>query len=314
MPPSGSAGGGGEPNDANPWRYCGEYFDKETGTYYLRARYYNPANGRFSSEDPIRDGLNWYTYCMGNPLRFVDPSGLKAGPGSGSDDDIDYSDMQQWQLLRVLQQAMNRIDQYLAGEDIENLDWALKVVAKYGPQTSIGKYEGKNSYDKYGNKESYVMGKSYDRFDTAILGFTNYWNLKLKLVGTDDEIDANLVKAIMMQESSLGNSTSEYVNRDVMGSLRDVPEILAYGTSEKSNYPIKGGYAIFKQLFDNNGNWVSANATPLMSIAGGIRIFAFKNMDLAKYNGGGHERASAQGSLTYYGRVMLYYEAYGKGY
>ncbi len=28
-------------SDNNPFRYCGEYFDKETGTYYLRARYYN---------------------------------------------------------------------------------------------------------------------------------------------------------------------------------------------------------------------------------------------------------------------------------
>ena len=25
--------------DNNPFRYCGEYFDKETGTYYLRARH-----------------------------------------------------------------------------------------------------------------------------------------------------------------------------------------------------------------------------------------------------------------------------------
>jgi uncharacterized protein RhaS with RHS repeats len=28
--------------DANPFRYCGEYFDRETGTIYLRARYYDP--------------------------------------------------------------------------------------------------------------------------------------------------------------------------------------------------------------------------------------------------------------------------------
>lgn len=36
-----------DPNDSNVFRYCGEYFDKETGTYYLRARYYDPAIGRF---------------------------------------------------------------------------------------------------------------------------------------------------------------------------------------------------------------------------------------------------------------------------
>lgn len=37
--------------DANSFRYCGEYFDAETDTYYLRARYYAPELGRFTSED-----------------------------------------------------------------------------------------------------------------------------------------------------------------------------------------------------------------------------------------------------------------------
>ncbi len=61
--------------DANPFRYCGEQYDSETGNYYLRARYYSPEVGRFTQEDPIMDGLNWYTYCAGNPVRFYDPSG-----------------------------------------------------------------------------------------------------------------------------------------------------------------------------------------------------------------------------------------------
>ena len=33
--------------DTNPFRYCGEYFDKETNTIYLRARYYDASIGRF---------------------------------------------------------------------------------------------------------------------------------------------------------------------------------------------------------------------------------------------------------------------------
>ena len=61
--------------DTNCLRYCGEYYDSETGPSYLRARYYNPRLGRFASEDPARSGLNWYTYCAGNPITFVDPSG-----------------------------------------------------------------------------------------------------------------------------------------------------------------------------------------------------------------------------------------------
>ncbi len=57
------------------FRYCGEYFDEETGLIYLRNRYYDPSIGRFITEDPIKDGLNWYVYCGNNPVNFVDPSG-----------------------------------------------------------------------------------------------------------------------------------------------------------------------------------------------------------------------------------------------
>ena len=66
---------GREKLDTNPFRYCGEYWDEETETVYLRARNYRPAVGSFWSEDPARDGLHWYAYCAGNPVSFVDPSG-----------------------------------------------------------------------------------------------------------------------------------------------------------------------------------------------------------------------------------------------
>ena len=58
-----------ETGDSNPFRYAGEYWDSESGLIYLRARYYAPTTGRFTSEDPARDGLNWYVYCGGNPVK-----------------------------------------------------------------------------------------------------------------------------------------------------------------------------------------------------------------------------------------------------
>ena len=70
-----------DPNDTNLFRYCGEYFDKETGTIYLRARYYDPGIGRFITEDSYRGknsdplSLNLYTYCGNNPIMYFDPSG-----------------------------------------------------------------------------------------------------------------------------------------------------------------------------------------------------------------------------------------------
>ena len=68
-----------DPNDSNPFRYCGEYFDVHSGTYYLRNRYYYPRLGRFTTIDPIKDGHNWYVYCNNNPIISIDPFGLKAG-------------------------------------------------------------------------------------------------------------------------------------------------------------------------------------------------------------------------------------------
>ena len=59
-----------------PWGYCDQYYDWETQNYYMRARHYNPASGRFITEDPIKDGSNWYSYCGGNPIKFFDFSGL----------------------------------------------------------------------------------------------------------------------------------------------------------------------------------------------------------------------------------------------
>lgn len=60
----------------NPYRYTGEYYDEETGFVYLRNRYYDPSIGRFTQEDPAKDGANWYVYCGNNPITFIDPSGM----------------------------------------------------------------------------------------------------------------------------------------------------------------------------------------------------------------------------------------------
>jgi len=56
--------------------YTGQMFDGATGQYYLRARFYNPAIGRFLQEDVYRgDGPNLYAYWQNNPVMFYDPNG-----------------------------------------------------------------------------------------------------------------------------------------------------------------------------------------------------------------------------------------------
>ena len=43
---------------------------------YFGARWYDPELGRFISQDPAKDGLNWYAYCNNNPLKYIDPDGF----------------------------------------------------------------------------------------------------------------------------------------------------------------------------------------------------------------------------------------------
>jgi RHS repeat-associated protein len=47
-----------------PYRFTGREWDKETGLYFYRARYYDPDTGRFISEDPIglAGGINLHAY------------------------------------------------------------------------------------------------------------------------------------------------------------------------------------------------------------------------------------------------------------
>ena len=90
-----------DPTDTNPFRYCGEYMDFETGSYYLRARYYDPTIGRFTQEDThwntgnmlygdelslsayayapqieaVMQSGNLYVYCGSNPIFYRDSTG-----------------------------------------------------------------------------------------------------------------------------------------------------------------------------------------------------------------------------------------------
>ena len=67
---------------ANAYRYTGEQLDANTGFYYLRARYYDQATGRFASRDPFCGvpsdprSLHTYTYAHADPINGRDPTGL----------------------------------------------------------------------------------------------------------------------------------------------------------------------------------------------------------------------------------------------
>jgi RHS repeat-associated protein len=73
-------GGGGVTTDAidSLFAYAGREWDKDVKLQFNRARWYDPATGRWLSQDPIGfagGDANLYRYVFNQPTRYTDPSG-----------------------------------------------------------------------------------------------------------------------------------------------------------------------------------------------------------------------------------------------
>ena len=55
--------------------FTGYAWDEVLGLYFAQNRFYDAATHRFTQEDAIKDGGNWYAYCENDPLNYVDPWG-----------------------------------------------------------------------------------------------------------------------------------------------------------------------------------------------------------------------------------------------
>jgi RHS repeat-associated protein/uncharacterized repeat protein (TIGR01451 family) len=76
-------------------QYTGQINDIGTGLYFYNARYYDPALGRFTQADTIvpepgnPQTLNRFSYVNNNPIKYTDPTGHEAEPGSNEGGDCD---------------------------------------------------------------------------------------------------------------------------------------------------------------------------------------------------------------------------------
>ena len=155
-------------SSTNPFRYCGEYFDKETGNLYLRARYYNSSNGRFTTEDPAFDGLNWYVYCSNDPVNFLDFSGLEQLVVSGSETDSDSRFK-----YNFIEPAIKKIQELKENAGDEQVTWAIST-AGYSEKDLKRFQEIADEYgvtlvkfDSAAELQNYINSKSTDQWNLS---------------------------------------------------------------------------------------------------------------------------------------------------
>ena len=287
----------GSPQYDNEYTFNAESYNPNIQSQYLRARYYDMVKGNFLTEDSylgdIRNPLtlNRYSYCIGNPLFYSDPSGHllyhyevtenvrkkikedfdKDMRGSKlSKDELDelYDDRLKfyefqnhigWWDSPFYRDEDRRID-YIVGYDfssnkqfvkecvrtVEYLSEVKKCIAeeerKLEVVSKIDAYLAGNISEKeaqkyiaelaktgalYGGKyitsvksyKSDYKNRDYDRFDTQIIGWVAYYNIK----NPEYSINTEWVKAMIYEESRYGyvynDSPNANASRDIMQTL-----------------------------------------------------------------------------------------------
>lgn len=151
----------------DPFGYCGEYYDAELDMVYLRNRYYSPEIGRFITEDPIKDGFNWYVYCGNNPIMFVDPIGSEYIVVSGGA----YKEDDPWPY-EFIEPAIKKLNDLAALNDGENIKW---IIANEGwSQDDVNKFNKvvSDMSDYYGASVSLMMINDKEQ----LIDYINYKN------------------------------------------------------------------------------------------------------------------------------------------
>ena len=143
------------------YTYANYYYDSHSGMYYLRNRFYDPSIARFISEDPIQDGINWYAYCGGNPIAFVDPSGL-----FGKNTKLSYNQNHSPDVVKLQKQlvALGYLD--MSGDS----NWGY-----FGPKTlsAVNQYKEDNNLWNFGEY-------------SGVVGLTTWNHMGLKI---DNDIE-----------------------------------------------------------------------------------------------------------------------------
>jgi RHS repeat-associated protein len=232
------ASGTGKTNYA----FTGESFDPQTGLTYLRARYYSAGQGRFISQDtwagdakqPL--SYNRWAYGYDNPVRYIDPSGLKA-------------------IISWLNYQM-RLDQLGYNVDIvdgnRNIGINQKALGRESLLMIIRNFERDPSdteihcYNGNGWLTMFIKGEgqvsvSPNRYDWLFAGWASYWNWRAKLSGIPItyNLTPDFLKAVAYGESTMGTRTKTPGTQHLMNLiLNDIGRLKnVQGDTDAQGFP-----------------------------------------------------------------------------
>jgi type VI secretion system secreted protein VgrG len=189
-------------------RFQGQWADEETGFYYNRYRFYDPAVGRYISQDPIglAGGVNLYEYA-GNPVDYIDPFGLA--------------------------QICNR-----------PLKGAPKDIRLWGFGTDLGVYHEHIFYDDGSNQNiGYGQGGTFEERDHEFIND----KYRCQLWHPRNEFDDKVMRQAVKEEINTGKWTAEkynFITHNCQDFVTDVKKrykaILKNNSQSNGDKPNKG--------------------------------------------------------------------------
>ena len=159
-------------DDSLDFGYLGKPYNADIELYDYGFRDYSPEIARFTTVDPIRDGRNWYSYVVNDPVNYVDL----------------------WGLASILQRTINDSETNLAyhyanmiGEKTE-LSFILHGLID---KNELGGFDESNSVWQYsGALSGFTTNDSGSRTDKYIICYS----------GLDDAIIEKAVNTVLQLE------------------------------------------------------------------------------------------------------------------
>ena len=136
--------------DFIPFTFTGKEKDSESGFYYFGARYDDcDLSGLFLSVDPMSDkypSLSPYNYCAWNPVKLVDPDGMRFDSIS-----MEYVDWFKDKTNDLISNSPHNIKEYQkALDELRELEQSSQVYHISKNNVSL-MYNGETSYDLNNN-------------------------------------------------------------------------------------------------------------------------------------------------------------------